>query len=337
MGFASFSSKDLTYLTHWYKRGSNLLLYTSSNSIITETTSLLAIPISNFNRLYVVVRLFHLILTRYDNRRIIRNLGNRKRNNYDNDTTCRPFNHSPSVGDDALYVPHPPTSARLDLLQVAALAAGIADNNDSTTYSVDSPSPPPQSAPSTPISSPNCQLLVPSTSRSMPKNKNKGAAGDTPTKSPRTGGRALSATTCHRSLLTITRLSKARIMNETSIAPAKTYSIHLTVLTLSYVCIATPEDDILDMSGIQEGLGSDHSSDLNSTIQKDPPPTDDSQVPPAGSDGKSYGPRQSSPNQDTPRSSHPEDESDKESKGTSSSKSNVFICHLSNNFDKFLR
>ena len=76
------------------------------------------------------------------------------------------------------------------------------------------------------------------------------------------------------------------------------------------------------MSGIQEGSGSDHSSDLNSTIQNDPPPSDDNQVPPAGSEGKSYGPRQSTPNQDIPRSSHPEDESDKESEGSSSSESN---------------
>ena len=80
------------------------------------------------------------------------------------------------------------------------------------------------------------------------------------------------------------------------------------------------------MSGIQEGNGSDHSSDLDSTMQGEQPPTGSGENPPTGqpqqgTGGKKYGPRQSTPNQDTPRSSHPEEESEKASDDDSTSES----------------
>ena len=236
--------------------------------------------------------------------------------------------------------PYAPTPC--DPLQAAAIAAGIANDNESTTYSVDSPASQPSlpSPPATPISSPNRLLLTPP-SYIMPKNKNKGSVGDTPKKSPRTGGRSFITRTAHllQVLTTYDGLAAyQRLIKQTGLIRAnitiehndstKFWGITHSISTPSFFLKTdNPDDDILDMSGVQEGDGSDHSSDLDSTIQEEGVPTNagqeqaSGQTPQAGTTGKAYGPRQSTPNQDTPKSSHPEGDTDKDSEDDSSSDS----------------
>ena len=188
------------------------------------------------------------------------------------------------------YTQRPYSPTPLDPLQAAALAAGIADDDESTTHSIDCPLSPSHpnlpSPPDTPISSPNRLLLVPPIVPAMPKNKSKGTTGDTPTKSPRTGGRplnthdsALNQTLtshggCNDSLLLIKILELLRayaIMQTIDSAELRAIIFNMSTLT-SFFNIVDLSDDILDMSGVQEGEGSDHSSDLDSTIQEEQAP-----------------------------------------------------------------
>ena len=228
------------------------------------------------------------------------------------------------------HIPANPTQP--DLLQVAAIAAGLADDDESTTYSIDSPQSSAPSSPASPsstlISSPNRHLLVPPITFIMPKNRNRGAAGDTPTKSPRTDGKLTSNKYLTKLIRRLTAKNKVSYGQLHLSIPWEVRS-NMATTTLDdhnlYLLpnAANPDDDILDMSGIQEGEGSDHSSDLDSTIQ---PPAGSGGAPTADqphheTGGKTYGPRQSTPNQDTPRSSHPEEDSDKASDGDTSSES----------------
>ena len=234
----------------------------------------------------------------------------------------------------------------LDLLQLAASAAGIADDDGSTTYSVESLSLPfdysTPSPPGTPISEPNRSLLGLSTASNMPKNKNKGVQGDTPTKSPRKEGRrSVQINYSHYSkkgaetgLLGMARIpylaprcSSRTVVIVMGIFSNNTY-YHTYLTTVIPIChTATSEEDDLDMSVIQEGNGSVHSSELDSTIQSDPIPPKGAQGPAPGPApppaGKTYGPRQSTPNRDTPKSTHPEEDTEKDSDESSSSESDA--------------
>ena len=227
----------------------------------------------------------------------------------------------------------PPVSGStpgLDLLQAAATAAGIADDDACTTYSVDSPTQvAPQSPPSAPISEPNRRLISLSDT-TMPKNRNKGATGDTPTKSPRREGNTHDNNSNYGHHETGTHfIFRQQIQYQYTTNLLTT----LTQLIINYAKHKTSyaadnnDDDILDMSGIQEGSESAHSSELDNTVREDPPPPEETQgaaggQAPDGSKAKqSFGPRQNTPNRDTPKSSHPEDDTEKESESESTSDS----------------
>ena len=219
---------------------------------------------------------------------------------------------------------------KLDPLQAAACAAGIADDDPSTIYSVDSPAPSSPrtlpSPPTTPISDQNRGLLTLSSVDKMPKNKSKGAAGDTPTKSPRKEGRTGWHFRLDQIRVDCRKTNKFRPKNSITLETDKQRQFYILIPNhaLTSPPIASSEDDILDMSGIQEGNESAHSSDLDNTVQGDSAPVDGAQGPSTGptphatTDGKSYGPRQSTPNQDTPRSSNPGEETEKDSDEDSS-------------------
>ena len=198
------------------------------------------------------------------------------------------------------------------------------------------------SPPGTPISEPNRSLLGLSTASNMPKNKNKGVQGDTPTKSPRKEGRrSVQINYSHYSkkgaetgLLGMARIpylaprcSSRTVVIVMGIFSNNTY-YHTYLTTVIPIChTATSEEDDLDMSVIQEGNGSVHSSELDSTIQSDPIPPEGAQGPTPGPAlppaGKTYGPRQSTPNPDTPKSTHPEEDTEKDSDESSSSESDA--------------
>ena len=308
---ASFSLHDHTHGKTQYKRNNDFIPVTSLQTTSAEITSYIPRHLHSYHSEYVSSNPLAISSTRtncqLDNTSISMDKYILMRGGIYDITNCR-YTTPPHPDVESQYTPA--TSPQCDLLQAAAIAAGLADDDESTTYSIDSPqtsapsSPP--SPPTTPISLPNRHLLVPSTNHSMPKNKNTGASGDTPTKSPRKNG----------------NLTLHIYKNKSKAATNTINGIKITYLLTA----ANPDDDILDMSGIQEGNGSDHSSDLDSTIQGDQPPSGSGDVPPTGqpqqgTGGKTYGPRQSTPNQDTPRSSHPEDESEKASDDDTSSES----------------
>ena len=174
-----------------------------------------------------------------------------------------------------------------DLLQLAASAAGIADDNAGTSYSVDSLSSPSDystpSPPGTPISASNRSLIELPAVSNMPKNKNHRSEGDTPTKSPRKEGSYLyissispqlrhSVTSQWETALTLAlAVINSHIIPIVQVAINSTYELHNnTIITLLH--LAASEEEELDMSGIQEGNGSVHSSKLDSTLQSDPVP-----------------------------------------------------------------
>ena len=188
----------------------------------------------------------------------------------------------------------------IDILQAATEAAGI-DGDSSSSFSVeyDSPSPPPASTPIL-ISTPNRDLINSRDPRKMPKTKNtqRGPSGTTPPKAPRTQG------------------NPARPGGP--IATIPTFKLRQQQANTLFFPIATTEDDLLNMSGIQDGDQTLNSSDFNSTLQADA--SMNSEGPGEGTGGSTPDPehfeqRQSTPNQETPKSN----DHDKESKSESDS------------------
>ena len=185
-------------------------------------------------------------------------------------------------------------STSFDILQAATEAAGI-DGDSSFSVEYDSPSPPPpREQPH--ISTPNRNLINSRDPRKMPKSKNnhRGSGDTSPPKTSCTQGRHFSNELQH--LL---------------------QSVGVIECLLPYFLLHTlapPEDDLLNMSGIQDGEEVLNSSDLNSTLQGDASMNsggnDANENGGSTPDPEHFEQRQSTPNQETPRSNNQDNESE---------------------------
>ena len=200
-----------------------------------------------------------------------------------------------NISERLLNVPTSILSPHLDILQAATEAAGI-DGDSSFSVEYDSPSPPPPR-----VSTPNRDLINSRDPRRMPKSKNnhRGSGDTTPPKTPRTTG------------------SYSYDCLELGRKPAQGlgyYSIDYLFHTA-----APPEDDLLNMSGIQDGEDTANSSDLNSTLQGDASMASEGTGNGEEGNGGStpepehFEQRQSTPNQETPRSNEQDQESEDDS------------------------
>ena len=186
---ASLSLHGYTYNSKQYKKNSNLIPLTSLQNSSTEITSYISSCVHSYYSKYVgsttiLIARDGLKCQLVNNKISMDNYNSISRLKY----ILTNYRYTAPLHPDAESQYTTATSSQCDLLQVAAISAGLADDDESTTYSIDSPPiSTPSSSPSpssTPISSPNRHLLVPPTTYNMQKNKNGGAAGDTPTKSP---------------------------------------------------------------------------------------------------------------------------------------------------------
>ena len=191
----------------------------------------------------------------------------------------------------------------IDILQAATEAAGI-DGDLASSFSVEyeSPSPPPASTPPR-VSTPNRELINSRDPRRMPKNKNsqRGPAGTSPPKTPRTqGSRAISS----------------QIKNTIARPITNNYISTKELIIKLPPNTATTEEDLLNMSGIQDGDQTLNSSGLDSTLQADASMNSDGQTEGQGGttpNHEHFEQRQSTPNQETPQSNDQGKESENDS------------------------
>lgn len=148
-----------------------------------------------------------------------------------------------------------------DILLAAVEAAGL-DGDCTSVFSAESPcSSPGLTTTPIPIGRQNKHLLEVMTDSTMSKTKNteKGPVGDSPPKVQRSRGTVYHPNSVQHTYTTETMLCLICFL-------IRNHACKLSQLNF-YNTVNDPDEDILNLSGIQEGEETLHASNLNSTIQ----------------------------------------------------------------------